>query len=83
MCQVDVYCLERMNDWENKNANLTKARKRELRKGDILVTYLLHHTWQYERYLRTISLFSLHWNRNTVQMATLISVFMEEESKSE
>ena len=82
MCQVDVYCLERMNDWENKNANLTKARKRELRKGDILVTYLLH-TWQNERYLRNISSFNLHWNRNTVKLAILIPVFMEEESESE
>lgn len=70
MCHIDTDCLDRMNDWENKNANLTKARMRDLRKGDTLVTYLLH-TRQCERYLRSTSSFSLHRKRNAGQMAIL------------
>ena len=75
-------CLERMNGWKNKNAYLTKVIKRELRKGDIFVIYLLH-AWLCERYLRNISSISLHRNRNAGQMAILISIFIEEESGTE
>lgn len=69
MCHTHVDCLERMNDRENKNANLKKQERIE--ENRLIFVYLLH-SWQCGRYFGNKLSFILH--RNGVQMAMLIPV---------
>lgn len=79
MCHTHVDCLERMNDRENKNANLKKQERIE-EKRLIFVTYLLH-SWQCGRYFG--NKLSIYSSQEWCADGNVNSSFLEEESESE